>query len=65
MIKDIIGKIINGENAAAQQDIFAVLATKTDDAINNKKIELAQSIYNGEQPEEQEAEEEETSNEDA
>jgi hemolysin activation/secretion protein len=53
MIKGIIGKIINDENAAAQQDIFAVLAAKTDDAINTRKIELAQSLYNSDPSEEE------------
>ena len=45
LVNNLVNKIINGENAEAQQDVYAILASKLDSALNDKKMELAQNIY--------------------
>ena len=44
-INDLINKIASGDNTGAQTDFNALIAAKVQDAIEVKKVELAQSVY--------------------
>lgn len=52
-INDFIKSLAKGENAEAKDILDDVLGAKAFEAIQNKKIELAQSMFGG-QPEMQE-----------
>jgi len=45
LVNNLVNKIINGENAEAQEDVYAILASKLDSALNDKKMEIAQNVY--------------------
>lgn len=44
-VNSMIDKIIDGENAAAKLDFEALITNKLNAALDQKKQELAQSIY--------------------
>lgn len=44
-IQDIIDKIIAGDNTAAQDSFDNVMAAKVTDALDTKRFELAQTVY--------------------
>lgn len=55
-IQDIINNIAAGDNVAAKESIEDALSTKTFDALQNRKQEIASTLFGG-QEQEQEAEE--------
>lgn len=66
-INDLIDKIIAGDNTGAQTDFNALVAAKMQDALDAKKIEIAQSVYGSNEveatSEDESEEEQEVSNE--
>lgn len=44
-IQDIIDKIIAGDNTAAQDSFDSVMAAKVTGALDTKRFELAQTVY--------------------
>ena len=45
IINNMIDKIIQGDNTNAQEDFEALISSKLQTAIDDKKKEVAQSIY--------------------
>lgn len=45
IINNMIDKIIQGDNTNAQEDFEALISSKLQTAIDDKKVEVAQSIY--------------------
>lgn len=46
IVNDLIDKIIAGDNLAAKETFDSAISAKMQDAIDLKKAEVAQSIYN-------------------
>ena len=44
-ISNFIARVVNGDNTAAKDDFENIIAQKLNDAIDQKKIEVAQSVY--------------------
>ena len=44
-ISDMIDKIYNGDNVGAKTDFEAIISQKMNDALEQKKVEIAQSLY--------------------
>jgi hypothetical protein len=47
-IKDMISTIIDGDNVTAQDTFNDLIATKISSALDDRKTELAQTIFNKE-----------------
>ena len=47
-IKDMISSIIDGDNVTAQDTFNDLIATKISSALDDRKTELAQTIFNKE-----------------
>jgi hypothetical protein len=45
IINKMIDDILNGDNVEAEQGVNAVLASKISSALDDRKVEIAQSIY--------------------
>ena len=45
IINKMIDDILNGDNVEAEQGVNAVLASKISGALDDRKVEIAQSIY--------------------
>lgn len=41
----MVDKILNGDNVGAQEDFSSIIATKMTQALDVKKQELAQNVY--------------------
>lgn len=64
VINSLIDKIIQGQTSDAKDDFEAVISSKLQQALDNKKIEVAQSIYpSSEISSEEEIEDDEQENE--
>lgn len=48
VIKSMVNSIVNGDNINAQNAFGALMSVKIADAIDNKKLDLSQSIYSRE-----------------
>lgn len=48
-IANMIDKIIDGDNIGAQEDFTSIIATKMTQALDARKQELAQNIYQDQQ----------------
>lgn len=57
LVSSMIDKVAAGENTAAQEDFEAALSAKMAAALDAKKIELAQSVYQDKENTENESEE--------
>lgn len=53
-ISDMIDKIYNGDNVGAKTDFEAIISQKMNDALEQKKVEIAQSLYSNNTDEESE-----------
>ena len=49
IISTMIDKIIDGDNIGAQEDFSSIIATKMTQALDARKQELAQNIYQDQQ----------------
>lgn len=68
-VSGMIDKIFDGQNSEAQTDFESIISAKLADAMDAKKIEIAQSMYGGDeedndQYEDTEEEDEDTEEED-
>ena len=45
LVDELINKIIDGDNVGAQDSFNGVISAKMGDALEAKKMELAQSVY--------------------
>lgn len=45
-IRDMISSILDGNNVGAQETFNDIVATKVSAALDDRKIELAQTIFN-------------------
>ena len=59
-IQDIINNIAAGDNIAAKESIENVLSTKSFDALQARKQEIASTLFGGQEQESEETAEEET-----
>ena len=59
-IEKLVDQIIDGDNTNARETYSDVMSTKITDALEGRKKEIAQSIYDNDSQEEIEPEEEET-----
>lgn len=59
-IEKLVDQIIDGDNTNARETYSDVMSTKISDALEGRKKEIAQSIYDNDSQEEIEPEEEET-----
>ena len=50
-INSMIDKILDGDNVSAKEDFESLITQKMNDALDHKKVEVASSIYGGEQSE--------------
>lgn len=50
IISNMIDKIIQGDNVSAKEDYEALISSKLQAALDDKKVEVAQSIYGSDQP---------------
>ena len=57
LVSSMIDKVAAGENTAAQEDFEAALSAKMAAALDAKKVELAQSVYQDKENTEDESEE--------
>lgn len=57
LVSSMIDKVAAGENTAAQEDFEAALSAKMAAALDAKKVELAQSVYQDKENTENESEE--------
>lgn len=60
LINQMIDKIIDGDNVAAQSDFESIISQKMEVSLDAKKQEVAQSLYTGEPKVEDETEENST-----
>lgn len=51
ILSSLIDKIITGDNTGAQDNFSAIMSSRLNDALNDKKVELAQAVYSSQQPE--------------
>ena len=59
-IEKLVDQIIDGDNTNARETYSDAMSTKITDALEGRKKEIAQSIYDNDSQEEIEPEEEET-----
>lgn len=59
LIDDLINQIVQGQTTNAQNSFDALISSKLQTALDDKKIEVAQSIYNTDSSNSEEEEEEE------
>lgn len=60
-IEKLVDQIIDGDNTSAKETYGDIMSTKISDALEGRKKEIAQSVYNNDSQEEEiETEEEET-----
>lgn len=45
IISSMVDKILNGDNVGAQEDFSSIIATKMTQALDVKKQEIAQNVY--------------------
>jgi len=60
LIGSLIDDVLDGNATAAKEKFDDAISLKVSDALNQRKVEIANSLYNKEQEEQQEDEEEET-----
>jgi hypothetical protein len=51
MINSLIDKVISGDTSGASDDFKAVISAKAAEALDARKVELAQSLYTNNQAE--------------
>lgn len=66
-ISDMLLKIVDGDNTGAKEDFENIISQKLNDALDAKRMEIAQAIYGekGEESEESESQESEEEEETA
>lgn len=64
-INDMLDKILGGDNLGAQDDFSSLIAQKMTQALDQKKVEIASSLYQGQQVENGTEQEQEDTADDA
>ena len=60
LVNDMINKIVAGDNTAAKEDFESLISAKVSAALDAKKQEVAQSIYQNKEDTDDESEETDT-----